>query len=112
MDINDKIRARRARRFAKQRDDAAAQAKRATRGRFNDAIASGLSVAEAVDFANGSKAPAKAAKPAPEPVSVPDDWRELHWRKQVKLAEQVSGESIEINAGAKERAVEILEAAQ
>jgi hypothetical protein len=112
MDINAKIRARRARRFAKQRNDVEAQAKRAARGRFNDAIASGLSVAEAVDFANGNKAPANAAKPAPEPVSVPGDWHKLHWRKQVKLAEQVSGESIEINAGAKARAAEILEAAQ
>lgn len=41
----------------------------------------------------------------PDPVEIPEDWREFHWKSQAKLAKDISGEP----AGNAEAAIAVIE---
>lgn len=115
MDINAKIRARRARRFAQNRNTNNAE-KRSVRSTYNQAIRDGLSHDEALALANGvvnvrqekdETRPETRSQNAPA-VEIPADWETMHWRKRLSLAEQISGTKIQVDSDANAKASQII----
>lgn len=122
MDANEilqkRTQERRARKAMQKRLQGGADTeRRRVRGLYNEAIRSGMSHEDATAYANGDTTPAPKAKPEtpkPEPtqVEIPADWRDLHWRTKLKLAEQITGQKIEVNSDAQATADEIIAAAE